>query len=886
MVRTSLFASLLAMSASALAGGANAKVAGSNKVLGAYTFEFLKGEDISAFEKAIAEHAETRIDFNYENFRGRSVQFYDNKLAEDKLAELAALPVVKGVHPVQRFSLPKPQVKWRAQDVSGFDEATLQRRGADGQPDTFSTHVMTQVDKLRAKGITGRGVKLALIDSGVDYLHPALGGCFGKGCLVSFGEDLVGDDYRGGNQPHPGKYPMDCYGHGTHVAGIIAAQKNSFNFTGAAPDVELGMFRVFGCHGQAADDVLMAAVHKAYESGAQIISASIGENIGWSSSLLSRTVSDIVGKGVICVFSAGNSGDHGLFYPGQPASGLGVASIASYDDYEIPTVWANSTYQIDGGPEQEFGYLQSENNEWGDVMTLPIWANSLNTSVPDDACGPLPANTPDLSNYFVLLRRGDCYAWQKINNALAKGAKYFIFYNNEKPIISPNLEHVNGTIKAAAMITAETGEILINALKAGKKPAVHMVGPSKSFKYFKTVKNVESGGAVSNFSSWGPTFEMNAKPQFGAIGGNVLSTLPRSMGYYGVYSGTSMACPQAAAIMALILQVRGHVDPQVMQDLLSASANPQLFNDGSKFSDFLAPVPQQGGGLIQADDAAYATTLLSPSSLTFNDTEHFAKHLQFTLQNTGGKPATYSIRHVPAATMYTLNKSSIYPQEFPPNVAPAAATLHFSDTSITLRGGEKRNITVSANPPEGLDAALLPLWSGYITLNGTDGASLSLPYQGLTGSLRQHQLLDQAYISNSSDPSDVPPSVPANAVFILPAPGKATSQDAVPQVTVALTFGSRLLRAEVVPVKVDPQHKLSTTEVFGVQTIGQPKEFPMTYVPRGVSGYLWDGSLASGSFAPPGVYQIAILALRIFGDEKNPADWDLIKSSAISIEYQ
>ncbi|CAG9953508.1 unnamed protein product, partial [Clonostachys rosea f. rosea IK726] len=81
---------------------------------------------------------------------------------------------------------------------------------------------MTQVDKLRDEGYTGQGIKIAVVDS------------------VSFGADLVGDDYTGTNDPTPDDDPMDCVGHGTHVAGIIAAQENQYGFTGAAPGVELG----------------------------------------------------------------------------------------------------------------------------------------------------------------------------------------------------------------------------------------------------------------------------------------------------------------------------------------------------------------------------------------------------------------------------------------------------------------------------------------------------------------------------------------------------------------------------------------------------------------------------------------------------------------------
>ncbi|KAI8055188.1 peptidase S8/S53 domain-containing protein, partial [Syncephalis plumigaleata] len=94
----------------------------------------------------------------------------------------------------------------------------------------------------------GTGYKIGIIDSGVDYLHPDLGGCFGAGCKIAYGYDFVGDAYTGMNEPRPDADPMDeCNGHGTHVAGIIGA--SSSIAPGVAPGATLGAYRVFGCQG-------------------------------------------------------------------------------------------------------------------------------------------------------------------------------------------------------------------------------------------------------------------------------------------------------------------------------------------------------------------------------------------------------------------------------------------------------------------------------------------------------------------------------------------------------------------------------------------------------------------------------------------------------------
>ena len=125
-------------------------------------------------------------------------------------------------------------------------------------PDLTFALTMTGADIAQSRlGYTGRGIHVAVIDSGIDYDHPDLGGCFGRGCRVTNGYDFVGDDYDEEESdptwqpvPHPDADPDDCVGHGTHVAGIIGANGG---IRGVAPDVTFGSYRVFGCNGATSD---------------------------------------------------------------------------------------------------------------------------------------------------------------------------------------------------------------------------------------------------------------------------------------------------------------------------------------------------------------------------------------------------------------------------------------------------------------------------------------------------------------------------------------------------------------------------------------------------------------------------------------------------------
>jgi subtilisin family serine protease len=310
---------------------------------------------------------------------------------------------------------------------------------SNGTQSDWSTHIMTQVDKLRAEGLTGKGLRIGLVDSGVDYKHPALGGCFGDGCLVSFGHDLTGDDFDGSNAPVEDEDPRDsCFGHGTHVAGIIAAQTNPHGFTGAAPDVSLGMFKASGCSGYTSTDILMAALSKAHEAGSDIISCSAGASSGWSEEPWAILASRIVAEGVPVIFSAGNSGALGLFYASTPASGDGVASIGSTDNVNVPLILTSSSFRVDDGTEEQFGWIPGS-PALGANLTLPLWAASTDVNDGPDACEPLADDTPDLTNRVPLVRldeTGQCTPTVQAKNLAKKGGRFVLYYSQSNTYVS------------------------------------------------------------------------------------------------------------------------------------------------------------------------------------------------------------------------------------------------------------------------------------------------------------------------------------------------------------------------------------------------------------------------------------------------------------------
>lgn len=409
---------------------------------------------------------------------------------------------------------------------------------------------------------------------------------------------------------------------------------------------------------------------------------------------------------------------------------------------------------------------------------------------------------------------------------------------------------------------------------------------------FKQLSNMHQGGYPSNFTSWGPNFDGYSKPQFGAPGGNIVTLLPVSQGSFEVNSGTSLSTPLVASVLALLGQVRGTFDPTVLESLLSATAKPSRFNLGFGAQPYLAPVAQQGAGLIQAFDAAYATSLISISSLSFNDTDNLTKQ-SFTINNLNAEAVTYELSNIGAATAYTFSAgsdASPYPMSFPNDLAAEYAELNLSESKVTISGGGNATIEVTAQPPA-LDIARLPVWSGYIALNGSDGSTFTLPYQGISGSLHNLTVLvdssDSVWLTTSeaSEAQTYDP-VPGNHTFVLPPPETANGTNtSIASIAVNLAFGSPLVRFWVVPVT--PSIALNTTEVSGgIMTIGQIARSPMPWISRDVSAPVWDGQLGDGTFAPEGQYKVVVEALHVYGDESKTEEFDRAESPIFSIVYQ
>jgi hypothetical protein len=136
-----------------------------------------------------------------------------------------------------------------------------------------------------------------------------------------------------------------------------------------------------------------------------------------------------------------------------------------------------------------------------------------------------------------------------------------------------------------------------------------------------------------------------------------------------------------SGVYALLGEVYGKLEPKRLRRILTSTAKPLAWHDGkTAHPDILAPVPQQGAGIVQAWHAAHTTAELSIDSLSFNDTDHFVSTQTFSVQNTGSTDVVFELGHRKAVTMNTMQPGSdiLRVDYFPNSIVEAWADFQFS----------------------------------------------------------------------------------------------------------------------------------------------------------------------------------------------------------------
>ncbi len=367
------------------------------------------------------------------------------EISPSELPKLFRIPGVKAVYPVETYTLPEPV--------------------ENPNPELISALAMTGADIAQSElGFTGKGIKVAVMDTGVDFDHPDLGGCFGPGCRVFTGYDFVGDAFNADSTspsynpvPQPDPIPDDCNGHGTHVAGIIGANGV---IKGVAPDVMFGAYRVFGCEGSTTADIMLMAMERALDDGMQVLNMSIGSAFQWPQYPTAQAADRLVKRGMVVVASIGNSGASGVYSAGAPGLGNQVIGVASFDNTDIFL----KLFLI-SPDDTPIGYgVASSAPEPPTSGTFPMARTGSITSTAD-ACTALPAGS--LDGKIALIRRGTCTFHAKSLNAMNAGAIGVVIYNNVPGRFSATVAGTPAITIPVVTISDTEGALIDSRLASG-----------------------------------------------------------------------------------------------------------------------------------------------------------------------------------------------------------------------------------------------------------------------------------------------------------------------------------------------------------------------------------------------------------------------------------
>lgn len=462
---------------------------------------------------------------------------------EQTVREFAAETYVLGVYPVQTYV--QLQTDW----PQSSEIRKLEKHGK-------------LPNEINETSYTGKGVKVAVIDTGIDLKHPDLQRNY-RG-----GYDLVDlDDVPQETTIEEGM-PTS---HGTHVAGIIAANGK---IKGVAPDAEIYAYRALGPGGVGTSVQIIAALEEAVKQGVDIINLSLGSDVNGPDYPTSRAVNEAAKHGIAIVVANGNAGP-AHWTVGSPATASGAFSVGAYQD------------------EKEFIYFVDQETE----RTMRLYPLTAPTTWDfPNRHEVTHENDPNVFGKIVFVEKWERNVLKQIARLQQAGAKGVITQQKDALQLLHVQNRADITLPLAYLSTNDA-TYLRDKIAAQRTVHVHTIAQPTT-------------ETIANFSSRGPVLvNWQIKPNLIAPGVDIISTVP---GGYGIYSGTSMAAPYVTGAIALMKEAHPDWPNQKIFAALETYAR-KLYNQ----SGTLIPPYVQGAGLLQIDAAIHSDTIIENSLLTF-----------------------------------------------------------------------------------------------------------------------------------------------------------------------------------------------------------------------------------------------------------------------------
>ncbi len=429
----------------------------------------------------------------------------------------------------------------------------------------------------QSEGIFGNNIKIAVIDTGVDFNHPDLFGWGPEGKVIG-----------GYNFINPNELPIDTNGHGTLVAGIVAADGN---VKGVAPKAKILAYKVSDDGEGVASDLIIKAIQKAVEDDADIINISLGVNK--TNTLIDNAVRDAVNSGVIVVTAAGNDGPktESIGSPGKSYSAITVG--ATYNDLSSSLV---ATLEID---DEQYTVIPMTGNK---KLEKPVTGKIVFGGYGKEN----ELENIDVNGSILIVERGSdvegelLYFSTKETNAANAGAKGLIVFNNIEGVFFGELIHefINDGYTPripVVSIDREDGLKIINS-QLNKETSLHL--------FFNP-------DFLAHFSSKGPVSPFYIKPNLVAPGAYINST--HINGGYNFTSGTSFAAPHVSGAIALMKEKYPELTNHQIESIISTSVEPVRDAYGNEFS-----VDEVGSGRLNINKALDSNLIFTPASFVLN----------------------------------------------------------------------------------------------------------------------------------------------------------------------------------------------------------------------------------------------------------------------------
>ena len=449
--------------------------------------------------------------------------------------------------------------------------------------DIFHTYLDRSVpfiggDIPRLEGIDGDGIKIAVIDTGVDFNHPDL-----------FGWGPDGKVIGGYNFIQEGEPPLDTNGHGTQVAGIIAADGQ---LVGVAPKAKILAYKVSENGEAVSSDLIIKAIDKSIEDGADIINISLGVNK--TNASIEHAVNRALEKEIFVVVAAGNDGPTPQTI-GSPGRNYGSVTVgATYNNLTSSLV---ATLEVNEKPYTVIPMVGSSKLSEPIVGKIIFGGYGKEKDLKD-------INATDS---ILLVERGSdikgdlLYFSTKEKNAATAGAKALIVYNNEPGIFLGELIHefVESDYKPqipVVSIDREEGLEIKESLQEENKASLHLF---------------YNPDFVAHFSSRGPVSPFYIKPDIVAPGAYINTT--QSNGGYNFTSGTSFAAPHVSGAAALLLEKYPSIHHHEIKSLLLTTTEPVSDAYGQEFS-----LNDSGSGRLNIAKAFQAKLIITPPNFVIN----------------------------------------------------------------------------------------------------------------------------------------------------------------------------------------------------------------------------------------------------------------------------